>query len=311
MKVSVRYYILLLIAVVVQASCSNSKGGEAKAEEGAGGDAQTPVTVTNVDTAPLTEYIELNATSTFLLKSYVKANANGYIKSLNAVLGKHVTAGEGLFTLKTKEAESIGNSISKLDPSFKFSGVNNIKATSTGYITQLNHQAGDYVQDGEQLAVISDENSFAFVLELPYELKKYVALDKHVDVVLPDSTHLDGIVASAMPTVDPVSQTQSMVIKVHAKEHLPENLIARVRIVKGQTHNISVPKTAVLSNDVQSEFWVMKMIDSNTAVKVAIQRGIETNDKVEILAPTFNAGDKILTGGNYGLGDTAKVKIVQ
>jgi len=57
--------------------------------------------------------------------------------------------------MKTKEAQSIGNSISVLDSSLKFSGLINIKANDHGYITQLNHQTGDYVQDGEQLAAIS------------------------------------------------------------------------------------------------------------------------------------------------------------
>jgi hypothetical protein len=53
----------------------------------------------------------------------------------------------------------------------------------------------------------------------------------------------------------------------------------------------------------------MKMIDSTTAVKVPIKKGIETTDQVEILSPVFSTGDRILVTGNYGLPDTAKVKI--
>jgi hypothetical protein len=41
---------------------------------------QTPVTVTTISRGPMEEYLELNATSAFLLKSYVKANANGYLQ---------------------------------------------------------------------------------------------------------------------------------------------------------------------------------------------------------------------------------------
>jgi len=55
----------------------------------------------------------------------------------------------------------------------------------------------------------------------------------------------------------------------------------------------------------------MKMIDSVTAVKVPIRKGIETNERVEILSPPLGPGDKILLTGNYGLGDTAKVKIIE
>jgi predicted deacylase len=76
-----------------------------------------------------------------------------------------------MFTIKTKEAQSIGNTINVLDTTFKFSGINNIRASRSGFVTQLLHQVGDYVQDGEQLAIISDRESFAFVLQLPYELR--------------------------------------------------------------------------------------------------------------------------------------------
>src|ERR1043165_3442311 len=88
----------------------------------------TPVTVTTVSTEPMTEYIELNATSTFLQQAFVKANTNGYITSVNLQVGKIVSAGQNVFVLKTKEAQSIGNTINLLDTSFKFSGIINIKA---------------------------------------------------------------------------------------------------------------------------------------------------------------------------------------
>jgi hypothetical protein len=54
----------------------------------------------------------------------------------------------------------------------------------------------------------------------------------------------------------------------------------------------------------------MEMIDSATAVKVPVTKGIETNDRIEILKPQFSVNDKILLTGNYGLPDTAKVRVV-
>ncbi|PQJ08806.1 RND transporter [Flavipsychrobacter stenotrophus] len=286
------------------------KAGETTAETTK--EVTTPVTVTNVVSGPISEYIELNATSSFLRKSYVKANAGGYIQTVNIRIGKFVSKGEVLFTVKTKESQSIGNTISKLDPSFKFSGENKIVATSSGYITQLSHQSGDYVQDGEQLAVISDRTSFAFILNLPYELRRYIAVGKNVALVLPDATVLQGVVESSLPVMDSASQTESYIIRTSSNIPLPENLIARAKIVKTQKGKTqSLPKSAILSNDIQTTYWVMKISDSTTAVKVEITKGIETKDWVEILAPSFSQEDKILVTGNYGLSDTAKVKIVQ
>ena len=303
-----RYWLLVLISTVgLFTACKNTPAEkEDKATEASG----TPVTITNPTHGTMEETVDVNAVSSFLLKTYVKANANGYLQIVNAQLGRYVTKGEDLFVLKTKESQSLGNTINTLDTSLHFEGVIRIKSPGTGYITQLTYRAGDYVQDGEQLAIISDAKSFVFLLDLPYELKPYLPGNKQLQLKLPDNTVLDGYIQSAMPTVDAVSQTQSYLIKVNTDKQIPENLIAKVSLIKkAKANTTSLLKAAVLSDETQSSFWVMKLIDNTTAVKVPIQKGIETNDRVEILSPAFSSKDKILLTGNYGLPDTAKVVI--
>lgn len=271
----------------------------------------TPVTVTTPETGMMGDSIELNATATFLLKTNVKAVANGYLQSSGIQLGQHVTRGQLLFLLKTKEAENLGNTINKLDSSFRFTGLIPIKANGNGYITQLSSQAGSYVQDGEQLATISDDNSFAFILNLPYELTALIPDNRKVTVWLPDGQQLPGTMEAPLPTVDAVSQTQNYVIRVSSAKPVPENLIAKVKLVKAMKADaIFVPKAAVLSDESQSEYWIMKMTDSTTAVKVVIHKGLETNGRIEVLSPVLTTQDKILVTGNYGLADTATVSIV-
>lgn len=272
----------------------------------------TPVTVTTITTGPLSETVELNATSVFQLKTFIKANATGYLQLVNAQLGKYINNGQEVFAIKTKEAEALGNTINVLDSSFRFTGIVHIKSPGAGYVTTLNYRDGDYVQDGEQLAIVSDKNSFVFLLDLPYELKPFLVGNKNIQLKLPDGTELNGYVASLMPTVDQVSQTQGIVIKVNSNQQIPEGLIAKVILVKKSKINaISLPKEAVLTDEVQGKFWVMKLIDSVTAVKVPVKKGLENGSNVEILSPVFSANDKILLTGNYGLTDTAKVTVLQ
>ena len=319
------YFALLLGAAFIFCACGSSGPGNKeaagkdsavtakKSDDAASSDsvdARTPVTVTTVSGDALDDFIELNAVSAFLQKSYVKANANGYLQSADVYPGKYVDAGQPLFTLRTKEAQTIGNSLKILDSSLHFSGLNTIRAGQHGYITQLNHQSGDYVQDGEQLAVISDRNSFVFLLNLPYELRPFVLGKKNVELLLPDGTKLNGLIGAAMPTVDSVSQTQNVVIKINTATAIPENLIAKVRIVRSaKASTQSLPRAALLTDETESNFWVMKLIDSATAIKVPVKKGIETKDRVEVLTPLFSKSDKILVTGNYGLPDTAKVKV--
>ena len=302
----------LLICLILYGACLSCSPATTGTEEAAPETVQTPVTVTGISTEPLAECIELNATSSFMQKNFIKANANGYLQSNFTRPGQYVNRGQVLFTIKTKEAQSIGNAVNQLDSNFKFSGTNAIRAGEKGFITQLSHQAGDYVQDGEQLAIVSDVNSFAFLLDLPYELRAYMQNRKTVELILPDGEKLTGTVAGSLPSVDPAAQTQSIFIKVNAGHSIPENLVAKVRIAKMLKEKpVSLPKAAVLTNETQTESWIMKMIDSGTAVKIPVTRGIETAGRIEILAPPLSVTDKILLTGNYGLPDTAKVTIIK
>lgn len=306
-----KIYVLSALLLLFAVSCKQ-KEAEADEEAVAPEDVRTPVTVTNVETTSLDDYVELNATSAYQQSNYIKASSNGYVQSVRIKPGQMIQAGQLAFTLQTKEARALGNTINQLDPSFRFSGIINIKAAESGFVQSLDHQVGDYVQDGEQLAVLANANSFGFILNVPYELRPYVNIGKSLQVDLPDGSHLNGVVANIVPTVDSASQTQSVLVKVAASKTIPQNLIAKVRIVKAQRANTtSLPKAAVLTDESQTSFWIMKMIDSVTAVKVPIIKGLETKDRVEILRPPLSDNDKILLTGNYGLPDTAKVKIVK
>ena len=307
MKLLIKYLFLIFGTLII--SCKHKTTTDTEETKVA---TKTPVTVTSISYDPLEEFVELNATSTFLQKSFVKSNLTGYIKSVNVKYADHVNPGQAMFTLKTKESDAIGNTINKLDPGFRFSGVNSIRASSGGYVSELNHQAGDYVQDGEQLAVISNVNSFVFVMDVPYEYKQYITNNKQAELTLPDGTRLLGTVQTSMPFMDSLSQTQAVAIRIHASQQIPQNLVARVKIVKtSKAAATSLPKAALLSDETQSEFWVMKLINDSTAVKVAVKKGIETGDKTEIVSPSFNPSERFVLTGNYGLTDTAKVSLQQ
>ncbi|MBA3647147.1 MAG: efflux RND transporter periplasmic adaptor subunit [Chitinophagales bacterium] len=304
MKIIDSFFIVFFC--MAASACKNSKTTEESSiPEG------TPVSVTSIAYDTLEEISELNATSVYLIKTPIKSSVNGYIQKVNGTLGSAVRIGQLLFVLKTKEANSLGNSINALDTSFHFSGIVTVKSPNTGFIVQLNNQQGDYVQDGEQLAVISDAGSFYFMMNVPYEEKFFLPGNNKLILELPDGEKIDGVLQSPLPVMDSASQTISYKIKVNTKQTIPEKLIAKVKLVKYFKPNaISLPKGTILSDETQQDFWVMKMINDSTAVKVPIHKGIENDTRIEILSPSFTAGDKILLTGNYGLPDTAKVTVV-
>ncbi|MGJ1437642.1 MULTISPECIES: efflux RND transporter periplasmic adaptor subunit [Sphingobacterium] len=260
------------------------------------------------DTAKLANVVTLNATASYLLKSDVKANTNGYITKITIKMADHVNKGMLLFGLETKEARALGNTINKLDPSFHFNGNTTVVSPATGYVAMLNHQIGDYVQDGEILATITDANSFGFVVDVPYEYLQVVKSKKILPITLPDGIVLQGSIAKVMPTVDAVSQTVKILLKV-APNDIPENLIGTISFSKNLDYGLSVPKMAVLSDEGQTSFWVMKLMNDSTAIKTIIEKGIETDKFIQVKSGDLTTKDRVLISGNFGLADTAAVHI--
>jgi len=272
-----------------------------------------PKTEVNVaypsDTIRLSNTITLNATATYLLKSDAKANSTGYITHMTIRLGDRISRGSVLFGLQTKEARALGNTINKLDKSFRFSGTTTVVSPATGYVVMLNHQIGDYVQDGEILATITDASSFGFVVDVPYEYLQLIKTQNSLSVKLPDGNSLPAKVAKVMPSVDAVSQTVKVLLQIANSSTIPENLIGTVTLSKSTAYGLSVPKTAVLSDETQSSFWVMKMINDTTAIKTPVVKGTETDQYIQIKSGNITTKDKVITSGNFGLSDTATVKI--
>ena len=275
-------------------------------------DASIPVTITTIDTIGIENYIELNATATYLVKNSIKANTTGYLSSVNVAINDFVNNGAILFSIKTRESKVLGNTINKIDPTLSFGGAIKVRSNTSGVVTMINVQQGDYVQDGDPLLTINDSNSFALVLSMPFELKKYVAVGEHLNVTLPDGSSRVATVQKFSPNVDATSQTQDVVLKMNGNQDIPENLIVKVRINKtANSQRISLPKAAVLSDETETNFWIMKLINSNTAIKTPIVKGIQTEDRIEIISPVLTSQDKILVTGNYGVGDTIQVKVIK
>ena len=53
----------------------------------------------------------------------------------------------------------------------------------------------------------------------------------------------------------------------------------------------------------------MKLINDTTAIKILVRKGFENSEEVEITSPEFLQSDRKILTGNYGLPDTARVKI--
>jgi multidrug efflux pump subunit AcrA (membrane-fusion protein) len=224
-------------------------------------------------------------------------------------MGDYVRKGQVLYIVRTRESAAMKNSLAN-DSTFSFKGRIEVISPVSGVISSISHQNGDFVQEGDELAVISDEKSLVFILDTPFEFVKYIENNKTCKIQLSDNQVINGNIISRLPEMDPQAQTVKYIIRPVYAGPLPANLNARISIVKSSRTNASVlPKQAVLSNETQTEFWVMKLINDTIAIKIPVTKGFENNTEVEITDPVFIPSDRIILTGSYGLPDTARVII--
>ena len=312
-----RFLFLLLLPFLAACGSKAPAAGEAAAPAA---DAEEPavkpkalVTVGTIQTDTLTDVLRLSAVSVFQAKNALRATTTGYVLPPTPVVGQQVRAGQTVFTIQTKESRTLHLDQLTGDPRLRFSGIIRIKSARAGILATVDKLAGDYVQDGEQLGLTYDRNRFGFVLDVPVTQLRYVHTGQTCRIILPDGRVLNGRVAEVLATADVSIQTQRYTIRpIGPVPELPENLAVQVELDKTAPHLArTLPRGAVLTNETQTAFWVMKLLNDSTAVKVPVTVGAQEKDHIEIKAPAFNPRDKILLSGNFGLNDTAAVKVTR
>jgi multidrug efflux pump subunit AcrA (membrane-fusion protein) len=244
-------------------------------------------------------------------KSIVRATTTGTIEKILIKPGEYIATDQLLFTIRTREAMALDKK-AQSDSSLSFQGLINIASHKEGAINSILYQKGDYVQEGDELAIVSEQNSLVFILDVPFELDKYIEKNRNCRIVLPDNRQIDGTITGRLPEMDMQSQTIRYVVKPQSTDRLPGNLIASINLVKSTSEKAMVlPKRAVLGDETQTEFWVMKLLNDSTAIKIDVSKGFENNEEVEITSPQFLPSDRIVLTGNYGLTDTARVTIIK
>jgi biotin carboxyl carrier protein len=293
-----------IISLIVVISCKHRVNNTEQAIR-----SNIPVTVSSVRTSDMINYTELSATSSFLVKATIKAPVTGYVDNMNINPGDAIEKNQLLFTIKTKEASAImTDSLNNLN----FRGIVDVKAEIAGLVSTIEHTKGDFVTEGDELCQIAVPESVVFILDVPVESAGSIRLNMQCEIMFPDNQVIKGIIKSRLPAMTSSSQTERFIVRLSKPERLPENLVCKIRILKEYVKNaISLPKTSILTDETMQSFWVMKLINDSVAVKVPVTIGIRGEEYVQIIHPVFNASDLFLTSGNYGLGDSAFIKIIK
>lgn len=97
---------------------------------------------------------------------------------------------------------------------------------------------------------------------------------------LPDGKRLRATVQATLATMDEVSQSEKIVATAADAPFLPEGMNVKAVFISASTTDSAMllPKSAVQSDETLTSYWVMKLIDDSTAIKVPVETGNSTAD---------------------------------
>jgi len=269
------------------------------------------VTVTQVQRRPMHRTLELQGTSLYLRKNLVTAPIPVFLTAVHIRLGERVTRGQLLFELQTREARALGDKLAVGDSTVRNLGRIRVVAPSDGIVTTLDRQMGDYALEGTPLCTVAESSDLVFQVNTPFEVHDAMRPGTACLIRLPDGQEVEGRVATELTAMDRLSQTQAFVVRPLRTLVLPEGLLTHVHVVVERHADAQVlPRSSVLADELLERHWVMKLANDSLAVQVDVRTGLHTDSLVEILAPAFGAADRILVQGNYGLPDSALVRII-
>ena len=301
-------YIYALLLILVFAACNNKPQVEEEKIT-----PRSPVEIVHIRLGSIDDHLTLSATTIYLKRNVITAEIPAFITKVNIHLGDKVVKGQVLYELQTKESKALGKQTINADTALTHFGNIKIYSPASGIISTFDkQQTGDYVLEGTQLCTIAESNDLAFQINVPYEYSKYTKSGNYCTITLPDNSTHTAIITTPLTAMNTLAQTQTILAKTSDILFLPENLIVKVQISKVTKGNKQVvAKPCVLSDEMMQEFWVMKLINDSVAVKVPVVIGNKSDKEVEIQSPQFNLNDRIIINGNYGLTDTASVKITK
>ena len=293
----------IFVVCILALSCKN------KTDNSIGKKAPISVQVAEVQQNDIKEYLTFNGITQFQQKENIRSNVTGYISWTKYKIGDHIRTGQTFATVRTKEQDALKEAV-KIDSTLsKFVKPQSIQSNATGVITILNVTTNDYLAEGDILATVVQPKSLVVQVNVPYEYEDYVSIGSCCEIVLQNEKSISAKITGTLPTIDPVAQSQSFLIAL-PNEDLPENLNVQVRMVyREDTKAMTVPKSALQTNELLTEYWVLKLTNDSVAIKHLVTPKLKNDSLVQIESNELHIGDKVITTGGYQMQDSTIISV--
>ncbi|HLN74144.1 MAG: HlyD family efflux transporter periplasmic adaptor subunit [Methylococcaceae bacterium] len=291
------------IACLIFSGCTTGRPDSENQKE-----AKSDVEVIAPIIRPTTNYVSFQGITRFMQANDIRSQLTGTVTRVNCAPAENITVHQALFVIQPQEAAVLEKT--NLADEIKKGMTDTIYSHLNGQIKSLNVQTGDFVQAGDILASCVRSNSMKIIAYVPVEQMAVIEKTKACQILLPDGTETDGRVSGKLPEAEAQNQTVAYIIEPKKAIPLSENINLTVQFTTGQIQDaLLVPASAVMGNEEQTSFWIMKLADDSTCIKIPVQKGVKTDSLVQIITKDLMPSDLIISEGAYGLADSARVHV--
>ncbi len=179
-----------------------------------------------------------------------------------------------------------------------------IRAPFAGVVIKRHVDRGEWISEGETVAVIGKDDVIDIVAELPEQIIQYIKIGMQVRAVV-NGKDFNGTVIAIVPKGDVRTRTFPVKIRAPNQFSLIEGMSAKVTLPKGEIKKtLIVPRDAVITKFGQT---VIFTVENSRATMLPVQiTGFEGLD-AGVASPGLKEGMFVVVEGNERLRDGQEV----
>ncbi len=298
-------FISILIMLLIFSACSSRQ--PVQDEEVS---AKSDVKVSSPVMKQADRLVKYMAVTRYMQGNDIRTQMAGIVRQINCAVAGNIVTNQPVFVIQPQEAAALQKS--KFNSQILKGLSDTVFAHLSGQIKTLNVQVGDFVQAGDVLATCIRANSMRVIVYVPVEKSALVEKVKNCILLLPDGSTVGGRISGKLPAAESQDQTQAYIIEPVKPVSLAENINLTVQFTAEKLQDaLFVPESAVLGNEEQTNFWVMKLMNDSTCIKVPVEKGLEQDSLVQVIGASLSPSDRVISEGAYGLADSAKIQVIK
>ncbi len=318
---------------VLLAACRGRRTSQDSAPADSAGAGATPVTVVEIQPATLGVTVSAPGRTDVLRPLHIRTPFAGAVASLSVADGDRVAAGEkmGAVVARASIAALAGaramlyaaqtdaersDAQRALDLATRNLVEYPLQAPEGGVVVSHAVNAGDLVNEGDDILVIAPAGAIAFIAQLVQSDLPQIRPGQSVTVDLAArATPLSGTVHGVLPAASTENLTAPVRIDFvsAASGAIGIGMFGTAFITVGERRQVpAVPEAALLRDDVYgtTQVAVVSPGPQRVAHWVQVTLGARGGGLVEILTPSLPPGTAVIVSGQVGLPEGAPVRVL-